>query len=148
MGAEFVARDEIYARGARGAGGLASIGVQRGDVVATFLRNDIASFEVAIAAATLGALIVPINWHFKTDETRYVLEDSGAKVLVAHTDLLEGVHGAIPAGVTTFSVPTVVARRGAAPAPAPFPGTIDWRTWSAQFDPWSEPPQTPEYRLN
>ncbi|HRD99758.1 MAG TPA: AMP-binding protein, partial [Ilumatobacteraceae bacterium] len=117
FGDQFFAQEEIFDRGARAARGLASIGVRRGDVIATYLRNDIAFFETAIAAATLGVHIVPINWHFKTDEMRYVLDDCGARVLVAHTDLLAALHGDLPAAVTIFSVPTIVPRRHGAPAP-------------------------------
>src|ERR1700687_4910256 len=149
FGPRFVARSEIYEHGAQAASGLASIGVGRGDVVATFLRNDVTCFESAIAAATLGAHIVPINWHSKSDETRYILEDSGAKVLVAHTDLLDQIDGAVPYGVKTFSVPTVAGAGGAsAPAPAPAPGTDDWGRWLEGFEPWAEPSQTPEYSMN
>ena len=41
-----------------------------------------------MAASQLGAYAVPINWHFTPEEADYILRDSGAKVLVAHTDLL------------------------------------------------------------
>jgi long-chain acyl-CoA synthetase len=131
----FVPRGEIYDHGARAARGLASLGVRRGDVIATFLRNDVVFFEAAVAAATLGAIIVPINWHFKSDEMRYVLEDSGAKVLVAHADLLAGVPGAVPDGVVTLSVPGS-------------DGRDDWGQWLAGFEPWSDAPQTPEFSMN
>jgi len=143
-----VPQAEIYERGARAATGLAAIGVERGDVVATFLRNDVTMFEAAIGAATLGALVVPVNWHFKRDEARYVLEDSGAKVLVAHCDLLAEIDGAVPDGVTVLSVPTVPARRATSDAPCPAPGTEEWRIWLARFEPWAEPAQTPEYSMN
>jgi long-chain acyl-CoA synthetase len=148
VGDRFVSQSEILERGARASRGLASIGVRRGDVVATLLRNDVECFEASIAIATLGAHIVPLNWHFKADEANYVLVDSGAKVLIAHTDLLADVEGAVPKSVVTFSVPTIVARRHGAPPPPPFPGTTDWNDWLAGFEQWSEPPQTPEFSMN
>jgi long-chain acyl-CoA synthetase len=148
FGDELTSRATIYDRGARAARGLASLGVGRGDVVATFLRNDVTMYEAAIAAATLGALVVPVNWHFKRDEARYVLEDSGARVLIAHCDLLASIEGAVPEGVTVLSVPTVPSRRATSTAPCPAPGTEEWRPWLAQFEPWVDPPQTPEYSMN
>lgn len=148
VGDLFVAQGEILDRGARAARGLDVLGIRRGDVVATFLRNDVACFEAAIAAATLGAHIVPINWHFRSDETKYVLEDSGAKVLVAHTDLLAQIPGAIPSGLTIYSVPTVPSRRAGATAPPAPEGTTDWAGWIEGFEPWSEPARTPEYSMN
>ncbi|MGD9995537.1 MAG: AMP-binding protein [Ilumatobacteraceae bacterium] len=148
FGDEFTARETIYDRGARAARGLASLGVGRGDVVATFLRNDVTMYEAAIATATLGALVVPVNWHFKRDEARYVLEDSGARVLVAHCDLLASIEGGVPEDVTVISVPTVPSRRATSNAPCPAPGTEEWGPWLARFDPWVEPPQTPEFSMN
>ena len=52
------------------------------------LRNDFPTFEVNFAAGQLGIYAVPINWHFTPEEAGYILADSGAKVLVAHSDLL------------------------------------------------------------
>ena len=72
----------------RAASGFAALGVRQGDCVALLLRNDFAFLEASLAAVRLGAYAVPINWHFKADEVAYVLADCGAKVLVAHADLL------------------------------------------------------------
>jgi long-chain acyl-CoA synthetase len=38
---------------------------------------------------------VPVNWHLKADELAYLLEDSGARMLVAHPDLAEHVDRAL-----------------------------------------------------
>ena len=96
----------------------------------------------------LGAYAVPINWHFKAEEVAYVLSDCGAKVLVAHADLLAGVADAIPAGVSVLVVetpPEVRAAYGIPPeAGAVPPGATDWETWLAGQSPWQGPtlPQT------
>ncbi|MEY4784105.1 MAG: hypothetical protein RIR41_2040, partial [Pseudomonadota bacterium] len=47
-------------RAARAASGLASLGVVRGDIIALFLRNDIAFFEASIAAGLIGAYPTPV----------------------------------------------------------------------------------------
>ena len=79
------------------AGGLDRLGVGPGDCVAILMRNDIAFLEATYAAMTLGAYAVPINWHLKPDEARYILDDCAAKVLVGHTDLLHPLAGLLPA---------------------------------------------------
>jgi long-chain acyl-CoA synthetase len=122
----------IQANAARAAGGLAALGVGEDDSVALMLRNDFATFEVNMAASQLGAYAVPINWHFTPEEAGYILSDCGAKVLVAHTDLLAQIAGGVPQGVKIFAVPTpdeiaaafnVLAGKGSAPA--------DIETWEA-----------------
>ena len=75
----------------RAASGFAALGLKPGDCAALLLRNDFAFLEASLAAVRLGAYAVPINWHFKADEVAYILADCGAKVLVAHADLLAGV---------------------------------------------------------
>ena len=49
-----------------------------------------------IAAAAVGAYGVPINWHGRTEEVIYVLEDAKPKVLVAHADLLAPIRALVP----------------------------------------------------
>jgi len=40
------------------------------------------AFEAFWAAAHLGAVYVPVNWHWTVDELAYVIEDAGCKVLL------------------------------------------------------------------
>jgi long-chain acyl-CoA synthetase len=101
----FRAWPEILARVGRAAGGLAALGVGEDDSVALMLRNDFATFEVNMATGRLGAYPVPINWHFTPEEAGYILRDCGAKVLVAHSDLLAQIAAGIPAGVKVLVVP-------------------------------------------
>ena len=95
-GERFRSWADIQANAARGAGGLAALGVREDDSVALMLRNDFATFEVNMAAGQLGAYAVPINWHFTPEEAGYILGDCAAKVLVAHTDLLAQIAPAFP----------------------------------------------------
>jgi long-chain acyl-CoA synthetase len=105
-GERFRSWADIQANAARGAGGFASLGLGEDDSVALMLRNDFATFEVNMAAGQLGIYAVPINWHFTPEEAGYILADSGAKVLVAHSDLLAQIAGGVPASVTVLVVPT------------------------------------------
>ncbi|MGZ8801492.1 MAG: AMP-binding protein, partial [Mycobacterium sp.] len=64
------------------AGALKERGVQRGDVVAFLDKNHPACVELTFAAASLGAANAIINFRLAADELDYVLNDSGAKVLI------------------------------------------------------------------
>jgi len=122
----------IQANAARGAGGLAALGVGEDDSVALMLRNDFSTFEVNMAAGQLGAYAVPINWHFTSDEAGYILRDCAAKVLVAHADLLAGIAPGIPAGVKVLVVPTPPEIGDAYGVPAEQRrGLVDLQTWEA-----------------
>ena len=89
-GARRLPTGELLERAAGGRG-LASLGVGKGDTVALYLRNDFAFFEASFAAGLLGAYPTPVNWHYTEDEARYLFENSGAKAIVIHADLLEPV---------------------------------------------------------
>lgn len=68
-------------RVARVAGGLKGIGVRAGDRVAILALNSDRYFELLYAIPWLGAVMVPVNTRLATPEIRYILEDSGARVL-------------------------------------------------------------------
>src|SRR5690349_12081671 len=69
------------------AGALKERGVKRGDVVAFLDKNHPACVEMTLAAASLGAATAIINFRLAADELDYVLNDSGAKVLVVGKEL-------------------------------------------------------------
>jgi acyl-CoA synthetase (AMP-forming)/AMP-acid ligase II len=69
------------------AGALVERGVGRGDVVAFLDKNHPACLELTLAAASLGAANAIINFRLAADELDYVLNDSGAKLLIVGTDL-------------------------------------------------------------
>ena len=73
---------ELNARVNHLANGLASHGIGPGDKVALMLPNGFEFFEVTQAAAKLGAIATPINYHFKSAEVEYIVNDSDAKVFV------------------------------------------------------------------
>ena len=80
---------QLDERTTRLAHALEARGIAADDRVAIMLPNSIEFFEVWGAASKLNAPVVLVNWHLKRDELTYILEDSGAKLLVAHVDLLE-----------------------------------------------------------
>lgn len=73
------------------AGALAERGIGRGDVVAFLDKNHPACLETTIAAASLGAATAIINFRLAGGETDYVLNDSGAKLLIVGTELMPGI---------------------------------------------------------
>jgi long-chain acyl-CoA synthetase len=112
-GARFVTLAEVDARAARGASALRAAGIGEDDSVALLMRNDFPFFEATVAAGRLGAYATPINWHFTAAEAGYILRDSGAKALIAHSDLYGPVASAVPPGVAVFLVRTPPELRAA-----------------------------------
>jgi len=88
-GDRLVTFGEYDARTTRLAHALEARGIGPGDRVAIMLPNCVEFLEVWAAASKVAAPVVLVNWHLKRDELTYILEDSGAKLLVAHADLLE-----------------------------------------------------------
>lgn len=139
--------DEVALRAARAATGFDSLGISAGDGVALYLRNDLAFFEAAFGASAVGAYPVAVNWHYSIEEARYVFEDSEAKAVVIHADLLERVASAIPDGATVLVVrtpPEIVAAYGLSEeSAAPAVGSNEWDSWLSGFEPrLSEPAGT------
>jgi long-chain acyl-CoA synthetase len=99
------------------AAGLASLGMQRGDRVALLDFNSAEYLEVYYAAAQAGFIFVPLNSRLAAPELKYILNDCGAKVLIASKPffaVLEALRGQLP------SVSSVVTF-GAGPA-----GSVDY----------------------
>ena len=134
---------EVNDRAARIAGGLHRLGVKPADSVCILMRNDTAFIEAAYAAMRLGAYAVPANWHFKPDEIGYVLNDSGARVLIGHADMLHRLRGAIPAGVTVLGAPTppeILAQYKIDPDHLATPDfALELESWIEQQDPHQGP---------
>jgi len=139
LGERFVAREAILDRAARAAAGLAKLGVGAGDVVVIYLRNDFAFHEASTAASQLGAYPTPANWHNSPAEARYIFENSGAKAIVIHADLYNGVAEAIPADRAVFVVETPVEIRRACGLSdaqcAMAPGVARWNDLIAANEP-------------
>jgi long-chain acyl-CoA synthetase len=82
---------ELNLRANRLANALQAHGVQRGDRVALYLPN-IPNFAVCyVAALKAGAIAVSINSIFKSEEVKYIVNDSGAGLLFTVGDLLANV---------------------------------------------------------
>jgi len=134
--------EALAERAARAAAGLKSLGVGKGDLVALYLRNDLPFFEASAAAGLVGAYPTPVNWHYTPSEARYLFENSAAKAVVIHADLLAPIRDAVPKGVQALLVetpPEIAAAYGIAPeATKPPPGYPVWDQWLQGFEPLTE----------
>lgn len=82
---------QFYDRVQRLAGALAERGIGRGDVVAFLEKNHPACVETTLAAASLGAATAIINFRLAGDEIDYVLNDSGAKLMIVGAEFKDGI---------------------------------------------------------
>ncbi|WP_439816709.1 acyl-CoA synthetase [Zavarzinia sp. CC-PAN008] len=143
-GDRFLAGPEFDERIARATAALAGLGLQAGDAIGLYLRNDFAFVEASIAAGRLGVYAVPINWHFGAEETAYILADSGAKAVLVHADLHPRIRDAIPQGVAVLIVetPPEIAAAYGVPDERPFmpTGALDWDDWVSCHEPWAGVP--------
>jgi long-chain acyl-CoA synthetase len=113
--------------------GMLSIGVGRGDRVAIFMRNRSEFVELYLACFRIGAIAVPLNHRFQTDEVVFAVDHCSAKILIADGPLLpvvqnvpgispsiEGlyVHGDVPEGATIPWSGVVDAAHASLDAPA------------------------------
>jgi long-chain acyl-CoA synthetase len=74
---------ELDERSTRLAHALYDAGLRRGDMVALLSNNDLRCFEVYWAAMRSGLYITAVNHHLAADEVAYIVNDSGARALVA-----------------------------------------------------------------
>jgi len=73
------------------ANGLKSLGLNKGDRVAVFLKNGLEWFDIFFALASLGAVMVPINFLLKAKEVEFIINDSGSSLMITSDELLKQV---------------------------------------------------------
>jgi long-subunit acyl-CoA synthetase (AMP-forming) len=91
--------DELRARVRAIAGGLASLGVSKGDTVALMLNNRPEFIPVDLAAVSLGAVPFSIYQTAAPEQIEYVVSDAGARVIVTESiflDQIARVKGSLP----------------------------------------------------
>lgn len=77
---------ELETRANKGAHYFRSLGIDNGDAIGIWLPNGIEFFEVYWAAQRAGVYICPISTQLTAEDAAYILNDSGAKLVV--TDIL------------------------------------------------------------
>jgi long-subunit acyl-CoA synthetase (AMP-forming) len=81
--------NELSERVSRIAGGLASLGVGKGDTVALLLNNRPEFIAADMAAVSLGAVPFSIYQTSSPEQIEYVISDAGAKVAIVESMFLE-----------------------------------------------------------
>ena len=76
---------DVAAESRRLADGLVALGVQQGDRVAMIMANYPQFVAIKFAIARAGAIAVPLNYLYRSDELRFVLTDAGCRVVITMT---------------------------------------------------------------
>ena len=98
-GAERASYAELHAAIRRIAGGLHRLGVGPGDRVLVYLPNGLEFVQLAYAAFTLGAILVPVNTRLTAGEIEHIATDSQPSVFAFHAasrQALAGILAALP----------------------------------------------------
>jgi long-chain acyl-CoA synthetase len=74
----------------RAGNALLQLGVRRGDRVGLITANRVELAFAEFGAQKIGAIPVPLNFMLKADEIRYLVEDSGCRVLITDRTVYEG----------------------------------------------------------
>jgi fatty-acyl-CoA synthase len=82
---------QFFDRCDRWSAALQRLGVQPGDRVAYIAPNTHAQLESFYGVPQAGAVLVPINYRLSTAEFAYIIGHSGATVVCAHEDYLDGL---------------------------------------------------------
>ena len=114
FGERVYAQDWMRGEIRRTLAGLHALHCTTGDTIAVMLRNSPEYVALVLACRQAGLYLASVNWHFKALEARHILEDSGARVLFVHEDLLDAIQAGIPEGVAV--VPVSAAAGSAAPS--------------------------------
>ena len=83
---------------------LLSRGVKRGDKVAILLMNCLEWLPVYFGVLKAGAIVVPMNYRYASDEIKYCLDLADARMLVFGPEFVERVDAVLPelTGITDF----------------------------------------------
>ncbi|HZE66376.1 MAG TPA: long-chain fatty acid--CoA ligase [Sporichthyaceae bacterium] len=135
-GAVSITWAEYAQRAERIAGGLAAAGLQSGDVVALMLTNRPETYLIDAAAMHLGCAPFSVYQTCPTEEIRWFVEQSGARMVATEPAFIERVLAAV---ADLAEAPLVVLVEGSAdgartladleatPAPAGFDFEATWR---------------------
>jgi fatty-acyl-CoA synthase len=115
----------------RVARGLVALGVRPGDKVALWMLNRPEWIEIAFAILRIGAVLVPINTRFRTDDVAYVVDQSDSTTLIlaersGPVDYLAMVRELQPLGVAREASRLPKLERIVLVGDEPRPETVAW----------------------
>ena len=80
---ETVTYQQLEDRSNQGAQLFRSLGLQVGDAIAIWMENNARYLEICWAAHRAGLYFTPVSSHLNAEEAAYIINDCGAKVLIA-----------------------------------------------------------------
>ncbi|HBP29710.1 MAG TPA: long-chain fatty acid--CoA ligase [Advenella kashmirensis] len=125
-------------RARRLAFGLRALGLKPGDTFAIMLRNSEAFLEAIDASRQIGTTYCPINWHFAAAEVGFLLNDSGARVLIVHADFWGRIQAVVPPSMPVLIVGEHAACNGEENAPLSY---ASWRDGFPESDQYAAAPR-------
>src|SRR6202140_585517 len=93
-------------------GWLASRGIGPDDVVAVLMKNSAAFLDIAFAVSHIGAIFLPVNYRLASDEIAYIVENSGARVLIADQEFRASAAGPAPIVLVDVTAQSNATRLG------------------------------------
>jgi acyl-CoA synthetase (AMP-forming)/AMP-acid ligase II len=105
----------LHDRVRRAAAAFAGQGVRRGDRIAVLMTNRPEFLESVLAASAIGAIAVPVNFRLAPAEAAYILQDSGASLVVTDPPLAPLAEAAVAASQATASQAAQAAQAGPVP---------------------------------
>src|SRR5436190_6078685 len=123
---------EVDARVDGVAKGLLELGIAPGDKVALWMVNRPEWIDAMFAIMKIGAILVPVNTRFRTDDMAYVLGQSDAVAVIlaersGPIDYLAMMREVVPALGTRPDPRFPCLRRVVVLSDKPGPQTVDWR---------------------
>lgn len=94
---------ELAGRTRQAAGAFHALGVTKGDRVAIWAPNSANWVLAALGLLTAGAVVVPVNTRFKTEEAADIILRSGAKAVLVEKGFL-GQDFDVPTGVPAIDL--------------------------------------------
>jgi acyl-CoA synthetase (AMP-forming)/AMP-acid ligase II len=90
VGEVSVTYGELLQRVERLAAQLVGEGLETGDRIALLCKNDLSFCELMMAASRTGVVLVPLNFRLALPEIEFILQDSGARILFAGAQFVDG----------------------------------------------------------
>ena len=73
--------------------GLRQSGIKKGDRIGVLGKNSLEFFQVYGAAASVGAIVLPMNWRLSPEEIEFILHDGGPRFLFVDQEYQDMING-------------------------------------------------------
>lgn len=87
---------QLHLHSNRVADALQSVGIKAGSRVAFLAKDSLQGYEILLACAKIGAVLVPIGWRLSAPEISYILQDAEVKFLFTSSQFLASIESFLP----------------------------------------------------